>query len=361
MRLCLNPDCNTQNPDTVEFCGQCGCELLIDRTYAVKRLLSDKSGFGTIYEVADAAQNLKVLKILKPEFNNEPKTVTLFQQEAYLLGKIDSSGLPKIDAYIHHDLPNRQMLHGIVMEKIEGLNLYEWITTHKPLSEKIAIAWLRQIVRVLQIVHQNGYFHRDIKPSNIMLRPSGQLALIDFGTAREATYTYLAKIGGLGGVTQITSAGYTSPEQERGFAVPQSDFYSLGMTFLHLVTGQYPLDMHDSHTDIYLWREFAPQISDDFAKVLERLIANRPVDRPSDCAAILHSLDELDRLTKEHQAERYTQAKKIISDKAQQQTRNRIWIGLAIALAGLTGYTIGVFYRILPSPIPLSPPTVQSK
>ena len=126
MRLCINPHCKSsdrQNLDEAEFCENCGCELLIDRTYAVKRLLSDKSGFGTIYEVEDAAQHSKVLKILKPEFNDQSKTVTLFQQEAFLLGKIDSKGLPKIDAYIHHDLPDRTMLHGIVMEKIEGINL----------------------------------------------------------------------------------------------------------------------------------------------------------------------------------------------------------------------------------------------
>ncbi|TYQ23193.1 hypothetical protein PseudUWO311_23670 [Pseudanabaena sp. UWO311] len=59
MRLCINPNCNSQNLDITELCQQCGCELLIDRTYAVKRLLSDKSGFGTIYEVEDANQHPK--------------------------------------------------------------------------------------------------------------------------------------------------------------------------------------------------------------------------------------------------------------------------------------------------------------
>ena len=359
MRLCINPNCNSHNLDTAELCQQCGCELLIDRAYAVKRLLSDKSGFGTIYEVEDANQHPKILKILKPEFNDQPKTVELFEQEAFLLGQIDSTGLPKIDAYIHHYLPDKKKLYGIVMEKIEGMNLHDWIYSHNRLSEKMAIGWLKQIVRVLKIVHQKGYFHRDIKPANIMLRPSGKLTLIDFGAAREATYTYLAKIGSIGGVTKISSAGYTSPEQERGFAIPQSDFYSLGMTFLHLVTSTYPLNLHDSHTDIYHWRESAPQISDNFAQLLDKLIAKRPVDRPYDCDAILHSLDELDRLTKEIQTERQTQVKQQI--KQAQQNRNRIWIGIAIAIMGLIGYAIAVFNRILPSPIPLPPQIIKPK
>ncbi|MFN5964803.1 MAG: protein kinase, partial [Pseudanabaena sp.] len=193
----------------------------------------------------------------------------------------------------------------------------------------------------------------------IMLRPSGQLALIDFGTAREATFTYLAKIGGVGGVTQISSAGYTASEQERGFAIPQSDFYSLGMTFIHLVTGTYPLDMHDPMTDIYHWRKLAPQISDDFAQLLERLIAKRPVDRPPDCNAILHSLDEIDRHAKELQIEQQLQSKKQIQQA--EKNRQRIWIGLVITLIGLAGYGIAISKRIIPSPIPLSPSIVQPK
>ncbi len=363
MRLCINPDCNgdRQNIDEAEVCAYCNCELIIDGTYSVKRLLSDKSGFGTIYEAEDAHQQPKVLKILNPEFNDQPKTVSLFQQEAFLLGKIDSTGLPKIDAYIHHDLPNKNMLHGIVMEKIEGINLYEWIQSHQPLTEKMAIAWMRQITKILKVVHQNGYFHRDIKPSNIMIRPSGQLVLIDFGAAREASYTYLAKIGSVGGITQITSAGYTSPEQERGFAIPQSDFFALGMTFLHLVTGKYPLDMHDSHTDKYTWRDSAPKISDDFARFLEQLIAPRPVDRPSDCEMILHSLDEIERLQKDRQTKRQQEAKQKINQQEQQQNLNKIWLGIALIVVSLASYAIAIAYRLLPSPIPSETPTVQTK
>lgn len=360
MRLCINPDCNGDRPniDMAEACVFCDCKLIIDGNYSVTRLLSDKGGFGTVYEIEDDQRQPKVLKVLNPEFNDQPKAVSLFQQEAFLLGKIDSRGLPKIEAYIHHDLPKGKMLHGIVMEKIEGINLYEWIQSHSPLTEKMAIAWMRQLTRILKLVHQHGYFHRDIKPSNIMIRPSGQLALIDFGAAREASYTYLAKVGSVGGITQITSAGYTSPEQVRGFAVPQSDFFALGMTFLHLVTGKYPLDMHDSHTDKYQWRDAAPKISEEFAKLLEQLIANRPVDRPSDCETILHSLDEIERLQKDRQTKRQQEAKQKIS---RQQNLNVIWAGIVLLMVSIVSYAIAVVNRVLPPPIPVETPTVQPK
>jgi serine/threonine protein kinase len=170
-----------------------------------------------------------------------------------VLGQIEHAGIPKIETYVHHNLENGTMLHGIIMQKIEGLNLEQWIKQRdrKPIAQKRAITWLKQLVDILTVVHRNKYFHRDIKPANIMLSPSGQLVLIDFGTAREATHTYLAKIGGVQGITSISSMGYTAPEQEKGFAVPQSDFYALGCTMIHLVTGKYPLDTYNPDRDVF--------------------------------------------------------------------------------------------------------------
>ena len=74
------------------------------------------------------------------------------------------------------------------------------------------------------MVHEQNYFHRDIKPSNIMLRSNGHLALIDFGTAREATTTYYFAHQ-QHQVTGINSPGYTPNEQINYQAVPQSDFF----------------------------------------------------------------------------------------------------------------------------------------
>ncbi len=267
MRICINPICPT--PDHVDndkytTCRGCGSNLIIDDSYSATKLLSDSGGFGVVYEAIDLTGKSKILKVLKQDLNEDEKAVSLFQQEAFVLGRIEHTGIPKIDAYIHHYLENGVMLHGIVMQKIEGLNLEQWLQqrNRQPIAQKRAIAWLKQLVEILSLVHSKGYFHRDIKPANIMLSPSGQLVLIDFGTAREATHTYLAKIGGVQGVTSICSVGYTAPEQEKGFAVPQSDFYALGCTMIHLVTGKYPLDTYNPERDVFEWRSQAPDISE---------------------------------------------------------------------------------------------------
>ena len=298
MRLCINPDCSTsewENPDTAMHCENCGCGLSIDGSDTVTRLISNNSGFGTIYELEDVNGQQRVLKVLHARFNDEPKIVAMFQQEVYLLQQLAAPSLPKIDSYIHHELPDGRILHGIVMEKIAGCNLHEWLTARndRPISQATAIEWLRKIVTALQLVHQQNYFHRDIKPSNIMLEPTGRLVLIDFGSARQESSTYLDKLYGNGGITQIASFGYTPPEQERGFAVPQSDFYALGMTFIHLVTGKHPLDLYDANLDVYEWRKFAPQITPACAEFLDCTISIPPIERPIDCASILRWLDEI--------------------------------------------------------------------
>ncbi|MFM7600959.1 MAG: serine/threonine protein kinase [Pseudanabaena sp.] len=194
MRLCINPNCpNPDHPDNDNYpiCQGCGSELLVDNCYTVTKLLSEAGGFGVVYEATNPAGNPKILKILKQELNDDSKAVSLFQQEALVLGKIEHAGIPKIETYVHHNLANGKVLHGIVMQKIEGLNLEQWINQRgkKPIAQKRALVWLRQLVDILAVVHSNKYFHRDIKPANIMLSPSGQLVLIDFGTAREATHT----------------------------------------------------------------------------------------------------------------------------------------------------------------------------
>ena len=296
MSLCINPHCpkpdHPQNSNN-RHCQSCNSELLLQGRYRVMRLLSDNSGFGKIY-TAEERGTSKILKVLKEHLNKEPKAVELFQQEAKVLAQFQHPGIPKVDGYFPYQTRNGLILHCIVMEKIEGPNLEEWLKQqgNHPISEQQAIAWLKQLAEILHLVHGKQYFHRDIKPPNIMLRPNGQLVLIDFGTAREATYTYLAKLGAGYPITGIVSAGYTPPEQQNFQAVPQSDFFALGRTFVHLLTGQYPLKFYDAHNDVFRWRQ-AANISPSLADFIDNLMAQKPGDRPLNTQVLLQRIEEL--------------------------------------------------------------------
>ncbi|NMF56475.1 serine/threonine-protein kinase [Pseudanabaena yagii] len=354
MRLCINPNCPIpDHPDNDNYptCQGCGSELLIDGCYTVTKLLSDSGGFGVVYEAENPAGQPKILKVLKQDLNEDSKAVSLFQQEALVLGQIEHAGIPKIETYVHHILENGQTLHGIVMQKIEGVNLEQWINQRngQPIAQKRAIVWLRQLVEILALVHSKGYMHRDIKPANVMLSPSGQLVLIDFGTAREATHTYLAKIGGIQGVTSICSVGYTSPEQEKGFAVPQSDFYALGCTMIHLVTGKYPLDTYNPDRDVFEWRASAPEISEEFAELIDALIARKPSDRPMNCESILKILKEIEQLEKLAPNAKTNAKRKSIKKAIKESTRkptSPILLVVSVLVAATFGLGIGTAIKV---------------
>ncbi|MDJ0845005.1 protein kinase domain-containing protein [Crocosphaera sp.] len=301
MSLCINPQCsNPENQDTSLFCQSCGSELLLDGRYRVLRELGG-GGFGKTYEVQDSdPQNLdedsSAHKVLKVLLHNHPKYVELFEREVNVLGRLNHPGIPKVEADAHFKfyLKNSNTpLYCLVMEKIEGLNLNQYITQRgKCISQKMAIQWLMQLLRILEEIHHHNFFHRDIKPSNIMLRSTGQLVLIDFGTAREVTETYLSKQSS-GEVTGLFSAGYSPVEQLNGQAVPQSDFFALGRTIVYLLTGKHPSELYDSHVDQLNWRERVPELSPEFADVVDHIMARLPNQRPSSAQVILNRLESV--------------------------------------------------------------------
>ncbi|NES87140.1 MAG: protein kinase, partial [Moorea sp. SIO2B7] len=151
--MCINPNCSQpDHPDNANkiLCQSCGCELILHGRYHVIRLLSDDSGFSNVYE-AYAEKTPKILKILKQERNEEPKEVELFEQERYVLEKLNHPGIPKVDDYFQFMTENGQLLHCLVMEKIEGFNLVQWLKHqgNQPISQKQALVWLKQLAEIL--------------------------------------------------------------------------------------------------------------------------------------------------------------------------------------------------------------------
>ena len=301
---CINPDCSqpdhpSNNNSNTRYCQSCGSELLLNGQYRVSRLLSDTTGFGVVYEAFEGF-TAKILKVLQEKWNNEPKAVELFKREYDVLLELSRqnvTGVPRADAYFQYSTREGKILHCLVMEKVEGINLEQWLKQYDKLSQKRAFKWLREITLILDKIHQQNWLHRDIKPPNIMLRNSGELVLIDFGTAREETQTYHQKVKGQQ-VTGITSAGYTPNEQQHGQAVIQSDFHALGRTFVHLLTGKHPLEIYDPINDVLPWREETENIHPLLLDFIDELMGRLPKNRPANTRVILQRLDEIERQLK---------------------------------------------------------------
>lgn len=290
MSYCINPKCHIRhNPDGLAYCQNCGTSLLIGDRYQLVRPLRELYELNNteIFEINDRG-TAKVMKVLN---SDRPKLVRLFEQEAQILQRLQHPGIPHVDAYFVLPLNDAQKLHCLVMEKVEGQNLKQWLEENGSISETTAIDWLKQLLTILAGVHGEKLLHRDIKPSNIMLRPDGQLVLIDFGTVRELTRTYISKLG-WSDVTQVYSVGYTPLEQIEGQAVLESDFFALGRTFVHLLTGIYPAELPKNADNQLIWRDRAPQISAQLAHLIDELIAPLPQYRPSNAQGILERLSD---------------------------------------------------------------------
>ncbi|WP_171975137.1 protein kinase domain-containing protein [Brasilonema sennae] len=301
---CMNPWCQQrQNPNYVECCQTCGNNLFVNERYRLVKPLRElrQEQYSEVFEVDDRGTR-KVLKILKED---EPKLIEMLQREASVLSTLKHPGIPRIDpdGYFTITLTldySYRILHCLVLEKIEGQNLWQWLEQNQPISQKQALVWLQQLVEILALVHENKLFHRDIKPSNIMLKPDGQLVLIDFGSVKYGTKAYLNSIRkGFEG-TIILSSGYTPPEQIEGKAVKQSDFYALGRTFVNLLTGRPPSAfVEDLTTGQLIWRDRAPEISKPLADLIDSLMAVSPNNRPENTRFILQRLEKISRETDE--------------------------------------------------------------
>lgn len=286
---CINPRCAVrQNPLDVQNCQSCQTALLVHDRYRLIAPLRALESIGNaeLFEVEDLDPHqetwgtTKVLKILSHSTSRD--WIRLFKQEARALIWLKHPGVPQVepDGYFTVTLPRGKRLHCLVMEKIAGQNL-EQVLKQGTIAQPQAIDWLTQLAHILQQVHRYDLLHRDIKPSNIMLKPDGQLVLIDFGTVSSLDR----------GLTAVSSFGYTAPEQGQGRATVQSDLFALGRTIVHLLTGIHPCDLPVNRaTEELIWRNAAPPLDTWVADLLDRLMAQAPRQRPRNAQELLQQL-----------------------------------------------------------------------
>jgi eukaryotic-like serine/threonine-protein kinase len=298
MKLCINPWCKLKNSDNANFCEGCQTKLLIQGRYSVVRNLCDRltgafhrpHPYTDVYEILDTqdGNRSKVLKVLKV---NDAKLIELFEREQRILTEEEfrHPGIVKGEEKFSFSLFNNLELPCIVMEKIPGQDLQKYIENNDAINQNEGLYWLKQLVTVLDFLHnKKQIFHRDIKPPNIIRRDDGQLILIDFNAAREITETVFDPDSL---VTKVHTPDYAAPEQLKGHAVPQSDFYSLGRTFIYLFTGQSPSHIKP---DISHWSSQTKHpISNSLVELINSFIEDDLNKRPQNYQNILQRLDNI--------------------------------------------------------------------
>ena len=211
-----------------------------------------KGGMGALYLAADTAafDRKCVIKELIDYYNpadqeEARQAQTRFETEARLLAELNHPGIPRIYTYF-----SEAGRHYIVMEYVEG-DVVEQGVTHvdaagrtvqaRPLPHEVVIRHAIRVCRVLEYLgdRPTPVIHHDIKPANLIVeRTSGEVRLVDFGTARIHTRRFLPGEQPVIFGTQ----GYAAPEQYQGGTDPRSDVYSLAASAYHLLTDDDPGD-----------------------------------------------------------------------------------------------------------------------
>lgn len=228
-----------------------------NKTWAVKEVRKDgKMDFNTVRQGLMA--EIETLKKLKHP--NLPSIVDVIEDE---------------DSFI------------IVMDYIEGRSLDKIIEENGAQPEAFVVEWAKQLCDVFGYLHSRtpAIIYRDMKPANVMLKPDGNIMVIDFGTAKNYEID-------LGETTGIGTIGYAAPEQYIGSGLgrtdARTDIYCLGITLYHLLTNVDPCKNLISDKSI---RAINPALSHGLDTIIKKCTEHQPDDRYQTCAELMYDLE----------------------------------------------------------------------
>ena len=201
--------------------------------------------------------------------------------ETEILKKLNHPNLPSII-----DVIDQEDSFIIIMDYIEGNSLNKALEEFGAQPQENVISWAKQLCDVLGYLHtrKSPIIYRDMKPANVMLKPDGNVTLIDFGTAREFKEKNLAD------TTCLGTVGYAAPEQFGGMGQTdaRTDIYCLGATLYHLVTGMNPCE---PPYEIKPIREINPALSGGLERIILKCTQRDPNDRYQSAAELMYALE----------------------------------------------------------------------
>lgn len=295
---------------------------VIDDKYEILKLIG-KGGMSKVYLAMDKRLNKQwaVKEVQKnARDNNNEVVVQSAIEEAQMIKELDHPAIVRIVDIIEND----EVIY-IIEDYIEGETLGSIVEEHGAQPQKMVIDWAMQLCEALEYLHTRKppIIYRDMKPANVMLKPDGNVKVIDFGIAREY------KEHGLADTINLGTRGYAAPEQfgDKGQTDARTDVYCLGATIYHLVSGHNPAEPPYEMKPIRYWN---PQLSAGLEVIIQKCTQFNPEDRYQSCAELLYAL---------HHYEEYGAAYRA------KQKRKLYYFGTAagIALAGTLIGSVGMY------------------
>lgn len=276
-------------PPDEHLTGRLAPNSMLQGRYIV-RGLAGQGGMGAVYEALDTGRRPNRRVAIKEMGQSKLRTKEeverarkRFRGEADMLRSLDHPNLPRV--YDSFEEGGRSYL---VMEYVEGQSLLkrlEEVYPH-PLPTNEVLGYAAQLCDVLDYLHRQypPIIFRDLKPANIMIKPNGQIMLVDFGIAR------FFKPGQLHDTEGFMSYAYASPQQRDGKQTNvRSDLYSLGATLHHCLTGKVP--SYASNHNIYPpIRDSNPRIPPRLDQAILKLVEVDEERRPKSADAFLQEM-----------------------------------------------------------------------
>lgn len=250
-------------------------------------------GMANVYRAIDLrTQQTVAVKILKEEFINDQELVRRFKNESKAISILNHDNIVKV-----YDVSVSDKLQYIVMEHIDGITLKQYLNERGgKITWRETIHFIGQILGALRHAHENGVVHRDVKPQNIMMLPSGQLKMMDFGIARIARAENQLIAG-----KAMGSVHYISPEQAKNdLTDAKSDIYSVGVMMYEMLSGRLPFES-DNVVEVAIKQisdkptplaQVAPDVPHALVEITEHAMAKQPQERYANVAEMQADIEK---------------------------------------------------------------------
>lgn len=262
---------------------------IIDEKYEILREIG-RGGMSVVYLAMDTRLNKQwaVKEIRKRGSTKKDEiVVNSLMAEADMMKRLDHPALPRIV-----DIIDTGVTIYVVMDYIEGESLDRVLKEEGPQPEERVLDWAKQLCDVLGYLHgqKKPIIYRDMKPGNVMLKPEGNIKIIDFGIAREY------KEHSTQDTTVLGTKGYAPPEQYTGQTDARSDIFALGVTMHQLLTGVVP----QSGEPIIPVRQWDHNLSEGIEAIINKCVEPAAENRYQNCSELMYDLQHPELVGRNH-------------------------------------------------------------